>query len=262
MQNSTAAFVDIAESLRRWPVWVLLGWNDIKGRYRRSLLGPFWLTIGTGITVGGMGVIWSILFNMPVATFFPYLTAGLITWMLLSSVVIDGSTVFSAQANVIRGIKMPLTIHALRLSFRSLLVFFHNLVVFVLVALIFPPQPSWWMLAFIPGVLLVMVNCVWVSIFFGLLGARFRDLPPIVAAITSLLFFLTPIMWEPSMLGRSEFIAQINPFTHLVAVVREPLLGRPPGILAYAATIAITLVGWWLTFALFQRYRSRIVFWV
>jgi hypothetical protein len=45
------ALHDAMTGLSLWPLWTRLGWYDILKRYRRSVLGPFWLTASMGIMI-------------------------------------------------------------------------------------------------------------------------------------------------------------------------------------------------------------------
>src|SRR3712207_563712 len=83
------ALADIVEGLKRWPLWVTLGWQDIRQRYRRSMLGPFWLTISMGILIGVVGVLYAALFRQDISVYLPYLAAGLMTWGLISTILLD-----------------------------------------------------------------------------------------------------------------------------------------------------------------------------
>jgi ABC-type polysaccharide/polyol phosphate export permease len=49
--------------LANWQLWSMLGWNDIHQRYRRSALGPFWITISMAIFIVLLGFIYSKLFH-------------------------------------------------------------------------------------------------------------------------------------------------------------------------------------------------------
>ena len=53
------AFKDLSDGLRARELWALLGWQDIKQRYRRSVIGPFWITIATGVTASALALLWS-----------------------------------------------------------------------------------------------------------------------------------------------------------------------------------------------------------
>ena len=64
---------EIVAGFRVWPVWVIMGWDDIRQRYRRSVLGPFWITLSTGIFILLLGIIYSRLFHMELQHYMPYL---------------------------------------------------------------------------------------------------------------------------------------------------------------------------------------------
>jgi ABC-type polysaccharide/polyol phosphate export permease len=92
---------------------------------------------------------------------------------------------------------------------------------------------------------------------------RFRDIPQIVASLLQVAFFLTPILWQPTMLsGRRVVVVDYNPFYHFVELIRGPLLGHDPSRLSWLVVAAITVVGWAMTLMLYSRYRSRIPYWV
>lgn len=59
------AGVDLFDGIGLWPLWVRLGWNDILQRYRRPLLGPFWLTASMAIMVIASGILYAGLFKTP-----------------------------------------------------------------------------------------------------------------------------------------------------------------------------------------------------
>src|SRR5437763_7286524 len=75
---------DIRESFERWQLWWLLGLNDIRQRYRRSLLGQTWITLSLLATIAAIGVTYSTLFRMDMREYLPILTANLIVWGLIA----------------------------------------------------------------------------------------------------------------------------------------------------------------------------------
>lgn len=253
---------DIVESLKRNHIALYLAWSDTRARYRRSVLGPFWLTLGTAIGVAGLGLLWSVLLKVDRQTFVPSLTAGLIVWQLISSCLIESSTVFARQANIIRNLRLPYFLHPMQLVMRHAINFFHNLVVFAVVAIFFSVPLSWGTLLFIPGLVIVMLNLLWISLFIGMLGARFRDVEHALAALVPLLFFVSPVIYRPDYLPFKSSIVWLNPITHFIEVVRDPLLGSIPPGFVYFTNFAILCCGWLVTLLLFNTRRNRIAFWV
>jgi len=53
-----------------------------------------------------------------------------------------------------------------------------------------------------------------------------------------------------------------NPFYHLVDIVRAPLLGKAPSLLTVVSVLAMAIVGWYLTYLLYVRFRRRVPYWL
>src|SRR6201995_4449849 len=223
----TRARADLVDGFRRRELWLHLGWQDITQRYRRSVLGPFWITIATGTTAVAMGGLYSKLFHLDLAVHLPYVTLGLIIWNLINNSILEGADVFVANEDLIKQLPTPLSVQVYRLVWRQLLLFAHNIVIYVVVAIVFPKPWSWADLSFIPALFLIMLNCVWVSLCFGILSTRYRDISPLLFSIVQLLFFMTPIIWNESTLqhqgaGSWAKIVELNPLLHYLSIVRAP----------------------------------------
>src|SRR3978361_160020 len=71
-----SAIGDVVAGMRAWRLWTKMGWNDILQRYRRSLLGPFWLTASMAIMVIALGLLYAELFRTPIHDFLPFICVG------------------------------------------------------------------------------------------------------------------------------------------------------------------------------------------
>lgn len=256
------AFADVKETVRKVGCALFFAWGDLKARYRRSVLGPLWLVLGTAIGVAGLGFLWSALLKMDRASFIPSLTTGLVIWQLIAGCVTESPSVFIKNASIIRNLKMPYLFFPIQLLLRQLLNFSHNLVVVIVVLLIFPPllNMNQWLL--IPGFILLVGNLLWIILVLGMLGARFRDIEPLIGALMPMLFFLSPVIYRPSNLGMKEQIAWLNPFTYFISLVRDPLQGVAPPVFVYQVSLIMLVLGWFLALWLFDRKHHRIAFWV
>jgi lipopolysaccharide transport system permease protein len=96
----------------------------------------------------------------------------------------------------------------------------------------------------------------------GAIGARFRDIPPIVGSVVQIAFFVTPVIWKAHQLKTHAWLLPYNPFFALLEVVRAPLLGDVPSAMTWlmAAVYSVALLGatWWLM----TRARGRVPFWL
>jgi ABC-type polysaccharide/polyol phosphate export permease len=116
----------------------------------------------------------------------------------------------------------------------------------------------------IPGLFLIAVNAVWVALLLGMACIRFRDIQQLVISLLQISMFVTPVFWPPHLLtGTTKLVfVQLNPLYSFIEVVRAPLLGQTPMLSAYIMIVAVTLVGWTVTFKAFSNFRKRIAFWV
>jgi lipopolysaccharide transport system permease protein len=256
------ALRDVVDGTALWPLWVTLGWNDIRQRYRRSLLGPFWLTASMAIMVVSLGFIYARIFKTDINEFLPFLCVGLLVWGFVSSTLNEAGTLFIGSESYIKQVRLPFSLYVYRFVWSRLIIFAHNFVIYLGILLYFRISPGVVAFEAIPGLLVVSVNALLVSLYLGMSSARFRDIPQIVASVVQIVFFVTPIMWKPEFLGERSFLVEINPFFHLIEIVRAPLLGHSPTAENYAAVAIITIVNLFIASSFFVKYRPRIAYWV
>jgi ABC-type polysaccharide/polyol phosphate export permease len=261
-RNLHLALKDLKEGLGAVYIWSRLGWLDIKQRYRRSVLGPFWLTISAGILILAMGPLYGRLFNLKLSEYVPYLAVSYVLWVFIAGLTNDACTTFISAENYIKQVRLPFTVYVMRVVWKNFLMFLHNLVIVLAVLLFLLSRIDWSALLAPFGLLLILVNGVWFGLLLGLLCARYRDIQPIVASLIQIAFFLTPILWKPGMLGRHRWAADWNPLFHFLEIVRGPLLGESFAASSWVIVLLVTAGGSLVTLALFARYRNRIAYWV
>lgn len=259
---------DLVHGWRQRPLWGHLGWQDIKQGYRRSVIGPLWVTISMAVTAVALGILYSALFGQPIEFFLPYVATGLIVWQIIGGCVNEGAQVFIKNEGLIKHLPSPLSVHVYRMVWNQFLLFLHNVVILVVLLSIFPQGIDWKFLLAFPALALLLLNGVWFGIVIGIIGTRFRDIPPLTASIMNLLFFMTPIVWvyedfidNPKTADRAK-LAQLNPFMHFIQVIRQPVLNQNIELRHWIIVGAITVVGWALALLVLRNYRSRVSYWV
>jgi lipopolysaccharide transport system permease protein len=256
---------DIREGFMLWRLSWALGMSDIRLRYRGSALGPFWLTLSTAIMIGAMGFLYADLFHMDIHSYLPYLAASIIIWNYLSMMVSDGCTCFTQSDSLIKGTRMPFTVHALRSVVRNTIVLAHNVIVIIVVFIVMGVPISLYTLLAIPGLLLFLIEGFAISLLLGALCARFRDVPQIVASIMQIAFFVTPVMWDTKILEgnqNAELLIQLNPFFYILEIVRAPLLGASMTFDMVAKALIVTAAILGISAIAFAKTRGRIAYWV
>lgn len=255
---------DVTDGLRSWPLWTRLGWRDVKGRYIRTVLGPFWNTLSLAFFIAAISVVWSRLWNVNLDTFFPFVAAGLVIWTFMSAMIMEGTSTFLNAEGLIKSQNFSFTMLAATIVWRNLVILAHNLLIIVVVWIIFRVPLSWEMLYFFPGLLLIFVNSLWVAILLGILTTRFRDIQVLVSMVLQVAVFVTPIFWAYDQLaGRVAFIIiDLNLLLHFIEILRMPLLGKAPTLHTVIYVLVVSVVGWAITLMFFSRFRRRIAYWL
>ena len=260
----SAALSDVSGAFRKIRLATTFGWQDVAQRYRRSRVGAFWLTLNMAILIAALGLIFGTLFQTPMAEFLPHLCAGLIVWGYISSCLSEGCTSFISSSGIILQVKMPLFTHILRVLWRNAVILAHNVLIFPFLLVVVGGTFSWHVILTIPGLMLISINLAWIMLLLATICARFRDMTQVVQNILQVLFYLTPIMWMPKTLPStvSGLIMTLNPFYHMVEVVRAPLQGGLPTALNWEVLVATAVLGWVAALAFFGKYRWRVAYWL
>jgi ABC-2 type transport system permease protein/lipopolysaccharide transport system permease protein len=262
LANIKKALHDIQSGWARRELWSTLGMHDVRQRYRRSTLGPFWITISLAVMVFALGLLYGQIFGQDLREYLPFIAVGFVIWNLISTLILKGCETFISAEGMIRQLNAPLSIYAYRQVWSAIISFAHNIWIFFAVGLWYGLEPSLSMLWAVPALLVILFNGFWVSILLGLLSARFRDIPLIVASIVQVVFFITPVIWRPEMLPGRALLLVLNPLYHMVEIIRAPLLGSTPSIENWLAVILISVLGSALTLVFYSAYRWRIAYWI
>jgi len=264
-QRFRLATQDVIDGFVLWRLCWALGVADVRLRYRGSVLGPFWLTLSTAVMIGAMGFLYADLFHTNIHTYLPYLGVSLILWNFLGSMVLDAGSCFTGADGLIKGTRMPFTVHALRSVVRDGIVFGHNIIVIFLLFIFFSVHVSFYCLLAIPGLLLWLIDGFALAFMFGAFCARYRDVPQIIGSLMQIAFFVTPVMWNASVLAghpRAELIIRLNPFYYLLEIVRGPLIGDPLTFNMVAKAVIVSLVLVLVSALAFARTRGRLAYWM
>lgn len=259
----TAAIRDGGDAIALWRSWSVLAVNDVRQRYRRSLLGQFWLTISMAATIAGLALVFSSVFRQPLTDYLPYLAVGIITWNLVAGLIGEAAGCFIRNEVYLKSYAGPRAIAVMRALMASLITSAHNLVLMPVLWLTVAPPPTASLLLFPLALLLVLLNAGWFALLVGPLAARFRDVGQIVQNVLQVLFFMTPVIYRKGQVdGLMSRVAEFNPLTHVIEILRAPLLGETPATIHFVIVAAMTVAGYLIAIPIYAETRSRVVYWL
>lgn len=258
------ALIDFFQAVKKNHLALMLGWQDIKQRYRRSKLGPFWITISMAVMIGMIGIVFGQVLNMPMQEYLPYLATGMILWTFFSTSVTEGSNSFIDSQGMIRQLCIPLSIYPMRVLWRNVIICVHNAIILPFVFVAVGRGVNVEILWLIPGFLIFAINAYWISLFLSVFCTRFRDMPQIISSLLQVFFYVTPVIWMPNALTprSANMLVDTNPVFHLMQLVRSPLLGSAPSVLNFCVGISMAIFGCFFAFLIFGKYKKRIAYWL
>lgn len=261
--NLDVIVTEIKAIFKQWEVWYLLATQDIRLRYRRSAIGPFWITISMAVTVYTMGFLYGHLFKVNIQDYFPYLASGIIGWNFISLLILESSNTFIESEPYIKNQESFMSLFVMRLILRNLIVFGHNLIVFIPIVFIFHVPVTLKLFLLIPAIFVIALNVMIWGSFLAVMGTRYRDFAQIITSLVQVIFFLTPIMWMPSSLPeRLQWVVIVNPFNQFLNLIRDPLLNLPFQFNTILVVGVFSVIGFMFYANVFARYKNRIVFWL
>ena len=253
---------DIVQGLLLWELWTRVSLNEMRRRYKRTVLGPAWMTVSLLIFASAMSVVWASLWNQKVSEFLPFLLSGLVPWTMIAGVIGEATAVFLGGEGLIKNQQFPYSILVYGTVARNFLIFLHNLVGYFLVALICGVAITPAIFLLLPGTLLVLANCVWICVLVAIFCLRYRDFQQIVNSFIQIAVFITPIFWNASQIqGKRAILVHANVLHHMVELLRRPLLGEVPEATSYIVCAVTAVLGWWLAYYVLGSKRHRLPYW-
>lgn len=264
MNLRRCAFRDVQESFSHSQLWLWAGFQDIKLRYRRSALGPWWLTISTGVLVTAMGILYAGIFKHEIADYLPNFAVSYIFWIFFSGQINEAATAFTQFDSILKQIRIPLLSCVLRILTRHVIILMHNVVIILISFTVFGFHFSWNLVYFLPAFFIFLFFLLSASIMVSILCTRYRDLVQVISSILQILFFLSPILWKPEILegGIHSLIVKLNPVFYLMEIIRRPLFGQAVSPEIWYGALLYSGMAVFIAVFLFFKYRARITYWL
>jgi lipopolysaccharide transport system permease protein len=252
---------DLAPFVTRHVTWRALAAGDIRSKYRRTMLGPWWITATNAITALIMGLVAGRFLGSDMKTYLPHFMVSVTIWNFISSSISEACFTMINAGGMIKAVNMPLLIHVMRMVHRNLIIFLHNIAIIPFIWLVYPWPVGVQTLLCIVGLAVVYVFVVSASVIVSMICVRYRDVPPVMSSVLQLLFFVSPIIWEPSRIKGGELVVALNPIAYLLAVTRDPVMGSASGLSNWVGAIVVVALSTVAMAYVYTRYRSRVVYW-
>ncbi|OAI39746.1 hypothetical protein AYO40_05490 [Planctomycetaceae bacterium SCGC AG-212-D15] len=241
--------------------------KDLRARYRNSMLGIGWSLLRPMAMTAVLCAVFSTVFHTSVAEYIPFLLIGLTTWQFFVECTSVGCNSYFQAAAYMRQAPIPLAVFPLRTVLAAGV---HNLIALA-VGLVFTGLfrgfPSGVALLYLLPALVLCACLGWaLAILCGVANTHFTDIQQLLEIGIQILFYLTPVLYPPESLQDRHhlaFLLRWNPMSHLLAVVRTPILnGVAASMEDYLIAVGFTLLTAGLAWLALRKLERRLVFWI
>jgi lipopolysaccharide transport system permease protein len=239
-----------------------IAYSEIKVKYRRSILGPLWISVNMLITIFALAIIFSSLFKLEIKNYIPYVFSGLLAWNYINTIVQDSIYLYINGA--IKNFNFPVFFFPFKNTLKNTIISSHNIIIYIIILITINHDILNLNILYILIALpIYFLNSVFISLSIGLISLRYRDIGQIILNLMYLIFLVTPIFWDPNILeGKKILLAQYNPLYSMIEIIREPLLGKIPSLKNYIYCILTTIVNGVLAYIIFKKNFNNKVFWL
>ena len=180
---------ELKESLTFIDLIVFLAFSEIKARYSRTIIGPLWLVLSIGIFVVAFGAIGSKLWGLELKKFMPFFASGYVTWILISNIISDSTSVLNNSSNTIKSIKTPILIFIISSVIKNFIIFFHHLILFFLICFFLSYEINFNLFQIFPSIILIFLIGILFSFIWSIICSRFDDISALTTNMLQIFFF-------------------------------------------------------------------------
>ncbi|RLA06486.1 MAG: hypothetical protein DRQ51_09260 [Gammaproteobacteria bacterium] len=254
---------EVLPLFKNLPLWTTLAWQDITAKYKRTVLGPFWISLAILIFITSISIVYSQILKTDIKSYIPYLSFGVITWMFIATTIVESCSCFIDYGGYIKQLKTPYLSFVLRIIVRNNIVFLHNIPIALLALVVFDVDISLLSLPFLLFNLLILnLNLLWICMLLSIFSLRFRDVQQFVSTIIQPIFFITPVIWNANNIVNSRFVIDYNLFYYLIELIRGIFIKTADmSVVVFLSTI-VGIIGSILAILIFKKYHQKISLWV
>lgn len=194
--------------------------QDILDKHRDSALGVLWLVLQPLAYIIIYSLVFTNLMKVKMMGFegqafayTVYLVSGLLIWLMMANTLGQLSNVFQSKAFIIKKVPTSLSLMPLYIPIAETIIFVVSLFILAVMMLIMGSAigHNW---LWLPLVWLLTMWWVYpLGLLLAMFGSFLPDIRTAVPVILQLLFWLTPIVYLPSILPESiQAMIQLSPF--------------------------------------------------
>lgn len=210
---------------------------ETKGQYQIHYLGTFWQFLSPAIQIAIYWFVFStIRGGAPVdgTPFFLWLIIALVPWFFISPTMIQGSNSVYQKIGLVSKMNFPVSVLPMIRIIGNSFQFFVMLAILFIIALFYGVKPSLYNLQLIYYVICLFAFLYAFTLLSSTISTLIRDYQVALQSLMRMLLYLSPILWNTSLITNMfetagpyiETALKLNPLFYILEGFRDSILGR------------------------------------
>ena len=238
-----SVYMELREALQRRHFWLLFGLHDAGSRFQRTSIGGFFYSLNILLRVAIIYLVMGATLGKNYPLYFGYVALGIPIFSLISAAVTQGYSILSRNKSIMLNMQMPIFAFVLRFLTEQSIKLGFSLATYLGFLVLNP-----WILNanfayLLLGLPLLVLLVTSIAMFCMVISAFFPNIYEFLNAGMGIMFFATPVFWRvETRQGVRGLLGHYNPFSHMLAIVRDPALGEAPSWISFAVCIGLLIV--------------------
>jgi ABC-type polysaccharide/polyol phosphate export permease len=250
--------------------------REVKGKYKRTVLGQLWSLINPLALMGTYAIVFGFLLRgrpdpgnpSGLDVFALWLSAALLPWIFFTNVLTSTMSSILANENLVKKVSFPRSTLVISAALAALFTSFFEMAVLLVVVYAFGGNPT----IYIPLVALALICLgalgLGIGFFLAVANVYFRDTQHFIAILLQLWFYATPIVYPITTTiakratGSKHWILtvyRLNPAERFSELFRNLIYDNKfPGAATMLYCVVVSLVVLVAGFAFFSRFEGRL----
>lgn len=231
--------------------------RDIKIKYRKSVLGVLWTLLNPLLMMIVMSVVFSNLFRFDIENFPLYLLSGQIIFNFYNDATSTAMSAIVGNAALIKKVYVPKYLFVISRVFSSFINLMASFTALMLVMVATRAELHWSVILSVIPLSLLMLLSLGIGLILAALTVKFRDIMHLYSVFTTVLLYLTPVIYPMSILPEwLEKVVLLNPLTNILTMFRDVMIN---GLIfdVWSLVIAIVETAFFLALGLYVFYKNQ-----
>ena len=234
--------------------------RDLRGRYKASVLGFLWTFIVPLCQLLVYTVVFSVILKSNIERYYLFLFVALIPWNFLSSCLTTGASCIIQQQSLVNKIYFPrevIPVSFVTAAFVNML--YCEIVVFIVSLFSGVHYTPLTLLCLFLVMIIEYVFALGITLIVCALDVYFRDLEHILGILSMAWMFMTPIMYDISVVPEQLLpVFLLNPMASIMQAYRDIMYsGAVPHINTLGAAVLMGIVFMIVGLLVFGKLKRR-----